>query len=98
MNAPTPHDRSLSASELDEVIACCDRFETAWGSGAVPRIEDELTKASDAVRARLFRELLALEIELRQKRGDSPSKEEFTALSRSCRGHWRCFCGDRPGI
>ena len=56
---------SLSAEDLALVISARDRFESAWKSGRVRRIEDEVDAAHKSIRKRLFRELLALERKLR---------------------------------
>jgi tetratricopeptide (TPR) repeat protein/tRNA A-37 threonylcarbamoyl transferase component Bud32 len=55
----------------------CDRFESAWWAGPAPRIEDYLADADEADRATLLGELLALERELRRRRGDRPRAEEY---------------------
>ncbi len=67
-------DSRLSAVRIDEA---CDQFEAAWGAGATPRIEDYLDQADEPHRVPLFGELLALELELRTKRGDRPEREEY---------------------
>jgi hypothetical protein len=62
-----PADDSLPPEDLARVIAACDRFEADWNAGRPRRIEDELALAVEPKPARLFRELLALEIELIQR-------------------------------
>ena len=61
----------------EHIVAACERFEEAWRSGSQPRIEDELTKAADHEKTTLLRELIALERELRQKRGEKPSPDDY---------------------
>jgi len=79
MSDPNPPDGSSASPELDRVIARCDQFEAVWKNGTPAGIEDELTEAPAAIRPRLFRELLALELELRQQRGERPAREEYRA-------------------
>jgi predicted Ser/Thr protein kinase len=61
---------------LDEI---CKRFEQAWKADAAPRIQDHLDIAPTE-RPALFRELLAIELELRRKRGDVVGPEEYRRL------------------
>jgi serine/threonine protein kinase len=62
-------DDSVLADDLAGMIAACERFECAWKAGRPPLIEDELNGARDSIRPRLFRELLALELELTRRDG-----------------------------
>ena len=55
----------------------CDRFEADWRAGQAPRIEDYLDAAAEADRAALLGELVALERELRRRRGDRPGAQEY---------------------
>jgi serine/threonine-protein kinase len=55
----------------------CERFELAWRGEGRPAIEEFLEAADPADRSPLFRELLALEIELRRKAGESPRLSEY---------------------
>jgi serine/threonine protein kinase len=59
------------------VDAVCQRFETGWRAGHEPRIEDFLSRADQPQRVALFRELLALELELRQGRGERPDLRAY---------------------
>jgi serine/threonine-protein kinase len=70
---------SLVASRLDEIIGVCDRLEAAWKVGTPRAIEDDLQGAEEKLRPHLLRELLALEVQLRQQRGERPSVEEYLA-------------------
>jgi serine/threonine protein kinase len=75
-----PGDDALSPDDLARVIAGCDRFEADWNAGRPRRIEDELAGAADEpIRARLFRELVALELELTHRDGRSPDPSAFFA-------------------
>lgn len=62
-------------STVQRIDIACDAFESAWQNEPRPRIEDHLDDSPD--RARLFRELLALEIELRQQSDEPCDPEDF---------------------
>src|SRR5262249_26078968 len=70
---------SLSASRLDEIIGVCDRFEAAWRAGTPRTIEDDLQGVEEDLRPHLLGALLALEVELRQQRGERLTPEEYLA-------------------
>jgi serine/threonine-protein kinase len=72
---------SLSPQELEQIIEICERFEAGWDlpQAERPRIEVEVAAIPEPLRSRLLRELLALEIELRQRRGERPTPEEYRA-------------------
>lgn len=72
-------DDCLPASHLARLIACCDRFEADWNAGKPRQIEEELAAADEAIRPRLFRELLALEIELKRRDGGLAEREVYLA-------------------
>ncbi len=67
----------LSDAELQVVHAACEAFEQALRSDTPPRIEDHIAAASSAMRDPLFRELLAIEVELRSANKQSPSIAEY---------------------
>src|SRR4051794_4355322 len=69
--------RSLPLSVLQQIDEVCDSFEAAWQAGVRPRIEDFLDASTVQERTELFRELLAREIELRRKAGESPDLAEY---------------------
>ncbi|MFO0888279.1 MAG: serine/threonine-protein kinase [Isosphaeraceae bacterium] len=78
----TPEDPNASGSlapdELERIVEACERFEGAWERpGQAPRIEAEVAAAPEKLRPRLLRELLALELELRRRRGEHPRPEEY---------------------
>lgn len=61
-----------------EVDRLCDQFEQKWSAGESPRIEDVLSRCSDEQSAEvLFRELLMVEIEIRNRSTDQPSPDEY---------------------
>jgi serine/threonine protein kinase len=45
-----------------QIDDCCDRFEAAWKSGRPPQIDAYLDEFPEAVRPKLLRELLAIEV------------------------------------
>ena len=72
-------DPSLPLSQLERVVATCDRFEAAWRAGQRPRVEDYLGDLPDPERPALLRELLAMELEWRRRCGEQPTPREYRA-------------------
>ena len=72
-----PDPGSLPTARWEVVDAVSDRFEAAWRAGQGPRIEDYLGEAPEPDRPVLLCELLAIEVELRLKRGESPTPQEY---------------------
>ncbi|MBV8611764.1 MAG: serine/threonine protein kinase, partial [Singulisphaera sp.] len=77
-------DRSADADSLpltgaDRVDRICDRFEAAWQAGGRPRIEAFLSAVPEPDRPALLRELLDLELDLRDVGGERPSVQEYRA-------------------
>jgi serine/threonine protein kinase len=72
-----PGTGSLPLSLAERVDEACDRFEKAWKDGLGPRIEEYLAEVPEPDRVPLFRELLALEIELRSGGPEGPTPEEY---------------------
>lgn len=66
MNKP-PDPPAASLGELVDEI--CDRFEDGWLAGTSPNIESFVRAAPEPVRAWLFRELLSVEREYRERAG-----------------------------
>jgi Tfp pilus assembly protein PilF len=66
------------AIHLDQV---CDRFESVWKGTASgqegPRIEDYLTDTPEPERSRLLHQLILLDVDYRQLRGQQPAAEEY---------------------
>ena len=62
------------ARELDKL---CDRFEQAWRGQESPTIESYLVQISEGQREQALFDLLRVEIELRKKRGEEVSQEEY---------------------
>ena len=67
----------LPPTQAWRVDAVCQRFEAEWRAEREPRIEDFLPQADQPQRAALFRELLALELELRPDRGERLDPREY---------------------
>ena len=61
------------------VDVVCERYEDAWTEGSSPRLEDFLRESEipEGRRAALLAELLKLERELREKRGEVPHASEY---------------------
>jgi serine/threonine protein kinase len=75
---PPSHDiQQLPVQALAELDRICVRFERALRSGERPGIEDYLTAPAEPFGGVLFKELLALELDYRRKRGESPSVDDY---------------------
>ena len=61
------------------VDRACDRFEAEWRAGGRPVIERFLDESAGPERPALLRALLAVELEMRRERGESPTREEYAA-------------------
>lgn len=55
----------------------CDRFEKEWKAGAEPSIEDYLVQVDRSERETLGRELIALDLEYRGRRGELPPRSLY---------------------
>jgi WD40 repeat protein/predicted Ser/Thr protein kinase len=75
---------SLSVAEARHLEAVCRAFEAAWTAGSGPRIEDQLPAEPGPLRDALAAELLALELELRNARGERPLADEYRARLPDC--------------
>jgi len=69
---PDP-DESLSR-QVDEI---CGRFEAAWKSGSVPRIEDYLEQLPGDTDGNLLLALVKLDVDYRAQNGESPTADEY---------------------
>lgn len=64
-------------SQANRVDLICDAFEQAWLAGNEPSINDFLSDVAGPERSRLFRELLAMDVEYRKKRGEQVGPQEL---------------------
>lgn len=65
----------MDTSELIDRL--CDRFEAEWRAGLRPRLETFLARAPVDARAALFRAIVPVELELLQREGKSPNRDEY---------------------
>ncbi len=72
-----PRGNPLTLSHKGRIDTACDHFEAAWKAGGQPRIETYLDAEPENERLALFRQLLALELELRGRRGERPNPEGY---------------------
>ncbi len=70
---------SVSVESLRRIESVCSRFELAT-SEQQSRIEDFLDRSEGDERALLLAELIALDVELRRERGDSPADRDYERL------------------
>ena len=76
MNSQHPTD--LSDADLQLVNAECDAFAEAIVGDQPPRIEDHIESVDPSLRDVLFGELLAVELEQRIMRGETPDFSEYS--------------------
>lgn len=70
----------LPISVLERIDELCVSFETQWQAGTPLTIESLLEQAgTDAERATLLAELVVLEVDYRQRRGEQPAAREYIA-------------------
>ena len=75
-----PAAEPMTPMRAGRIDATCDRFEALWRGGPRPRIEDFLAEpGADAAGPRLLQELMALELELRNRAGERPDPAEYAA-------------------
>ncbi len=68
---------SPSIAAQEAVVKVCDEFEVAWKAGDAPVIEQFLGRLPEEQRSTLLRDLIELELELRQKIGDTPAQDTY---------------------
>ena len=71
------HLEDLAPELVERLDNTCDRFEAEWKAGRRPRIKDHLSDAAETERATWLRELLALELDWRRRRGERPTTREY---------------------
>ncbi len=68
----------LPVASLEQIDSLCNEFENAWQLGQPPSIESVVERIeSPAERTALLGELLALDIDYRRKRGESPVLNDY---------------------
>ena len=75
----TAVDGDPTEAEFEQIVKVCDGFEAQWRRGERPRIEVFLARNPSLPRPALFRELLALELELARAEGSAPTADEYRA-------------------
>ena len=68
---------SSSSKVTDQIDLVCDHFEHALNAGQRPQLSEYLERITPAERRPGFRELIALELEYRRKRGEQPGMVEY---------------------
>lgn len=68
---------SSSVINIRALERACDLYEEAWQSGARPSLETYLAEATGRSRARLLRELIALDAIYRRQAGERPTPEDY---------------------
>jgi eukaryotic-like serine/threonine-protein kinase len=76
----SPACAELPLADRRQIDAICDQFEAAWRADEWPDIGAYLEPVADALRPQLFRELLALDLGLRERHGDPPDAALYRAL------------------
>jgi serine/threonine protein kinase/formylglycine-generating enzyme required for sulfatase activity len=82
---------STSRDPLEHALwvdAVCERFESAWQSGARPRLEDYLSSAPEPQRTELLHELIRLDVEYGRRRGEDPSPHEYLGRFPGLDANW----------
>ena len=67
----------LSNDQLRQIDAVCATFEAALRSGSPASIESQLKGTAGSLHRALFRELLAMELEWRVQRDESPDVADY---------------------
>jgi serine/threonine-protein kinase len=70
-------DAGDSLARARAIHRSCESFEASWRAGEAPSIADYVGDLGPAGQQEHFRELLALEIELRREGGEDPTPEEY---------------------
>jgi serine/threonine protein kinase len=70
-------DAELPLAEWKRIDEVCSSFEDAWTAGETPDPAAFLADTAGATRDRLFRELLAIDLEFRRGRGEMPLAPEY---------------------
>jgi hypothetical protein len=79
MSDPLFHPVELPLDAESEIDGICDRFDARWRAGARPQLEDFWTLTGEPARTELLRELLRVEVEYRQRAGETGTLEQYQA-------------------
>ena len=82
-NAPFDKRDGQELPTIQRIDLVCDAFESAWSNGERPVIEEFLGDTEGEERDQLIRELVALDIEYREKQGETPHLEEYSTRFQS---------------
>ena len=77
MNEDANSRHTLPLDAKRRIDGVCLEFEAAWKSGQRPQIEQYLSAIPAEERTGLFRELLFLDLEYRNRAGEQPAAEEY---------------------
>jgi serine/threonine protein kinase/anti-sigma regulatory factor (Ser/Thr protein kinase) len=86
----------LAAEDLEKICEITDRFEAAWKRGDRPAIEPLVAGASERLRPRLTAELIQIEAECREARGETPYREDYLERFPSHAGMIQTLLPPRP--
>lgn len=96
---PEPGGPAVPLASFIRIDAACDQFEEECRAGRQPDLATYLDGVSQECREPLFRNLLILDFEYRQRRGELPSpgqyREQFSDLGEVVDSVFRTL-GDRP--
>ena len=73
------YDACVSLGARASVDALCQTLEDSWRFGHPVAIEEQLAGREGLARRLALRELLAVEVESRQRRGQTPKPEDYLA-------------------
>jgi serine/threonine-protein kinase len=76
-SGPGPRYEDLSADQLRQVDAICNRFEDAWKAGQRPVLEEYLRDVPEPVRSVLLADLIVLDVEGRRQAGEDVRPEDY---------------------
>ncbi len=85
MTADGPHTNKLSVTQLQRIDSICAKYEADFDNAADSQarspIEAYLNGFDGLERSELLRELLALDLELRGQRGETPQQTDYAHLN-----------------
>jgi len=72
-------DGNPTVAEFEQIVKVCDGFERQWRRGERPRIAEFIDRNPSLPRSALFRELLALELELAPSEDNAQTVDDYRA-------------------